>query len=392
MEQLAWLFVEAFALAFLMVYFLLPKAARVGLVDWQTRRKRPARSVPLIGGLAIFITYLVVLGPTGDDAHSPLLLAGGGLLVLVGALDDYFDFPAWPRLAAQALAALCLPLAGVVISDIGALTLSGQALQLGVLAVPFTLFATVGMVNAFNMSDGIDGLSGSLSLVALISLGVIAVVAGHPENAASLVVLAAGIAGFLIYNLRTPLRRSAAAFLGDSGSMLLGFALTWFLISMSQGPAAAMAPACAVWLVALPLIDTLFAIMRRAAARRSPLQPDTRHFHHLLLRAGLPVSQTVAVLTAIAAVLAGVGVAGAILEWPPFALAAGFAGLFVAYCVGTTAAWRYVERRQQGDASGSAAEQPELAARGPGRGAARPSPLQSTTDESLLAERRRAGR
>lgn len=104
MEQVYWLFVEAFALAFLVMYFLLHKAARIGLVAWSKSRRR-TRSTPLIGGLAIYFTYIMIRGPAGDILHFPLLTAGGGLLVLVGSLDDYFDFPASPRLLAQVAAA-----------------------------------------------------------------------------------------------------------------------------------------------------------------------------------------------------------------------------------------------------------------------------------------------
>lgn len=355
LEQLRWLFVEGFVLAFLLVYFLMPKACRLGLVDWPKGRKRHARAVPLIGGLAIFIAYLVAL-PSASAAGGAdlLLLAGAGLLVLVGALDDYFDFPTWPRFAAQIAAGACMIAGGVVLLDLGAITPQGAILHLGFWAVPFTIFATVGMINALNMSDGIDGLSGCLSLVAIAALGVVAIAAGQDASAAKLVVLGGAIVGFLTYNLRTPLRRSAAVFLGDAGSMFLGFTLTWFLIALSQGEARAMPPASALWLVALPLMDTLYSILRRLAAQRSPLAPDDQHLHHLLLDAGLTVQQTVAVLTAVATLLASVGVAGAVFDWPEFTLAAGFAATFGCYCLAATGTRLHLQRRSRRGAGTSA--------------------------------------
>ncbi|MDN5939156.1 MAG: undecaprenyl/decaprenyl-phosphate alpha-N-acetylglucosaminyl 1-phosphate transferase, partial [Salinisphaera sp.] len=257
MEELRWQFAQGFVLAFLLIYFLLSKACRLGLVDRPDTRKRHARSVPLIGGLAIFAVYLLLAGPLGDWSAAKLyFLVGGGLLVLVGALDDYFGFPTWPRFAAQALAGLCMVAGGVVLHDVGSITPGDAVIALGLLAVPFTIFAVVGMINAANMIDGIDGLSASLFLVTIAALAVIAVFAGRAHDVHQLVILGAGIAAFLMFNARSPLRRAATAFLGDAGSMFLGFALTWFLVDFSQGAHRAMPPASAPWLMALPLLDT----------------------------------------------------------------------------------------------------------------------------------------
>lgn len=348
MEQLRWLFLEAFLLAFLMVYFLLPKACRAGLVDRPRGRKRHARAVPLIGGLAIYAAYAVSLGPVGlDSIADALLLAGGALLVLIGALDDYFDFPAWPRLVTQTLAAGFMVGAGVVVADLGQIGPDGRVLSLGLLAVPFTLIGAVGIINAFNMSDGIDGLSGCLSLVAIAGLGGIAVAGGADDAAQALVILAGCVSGFLAYNLRSPLRRSAAVFLGDAGSMFLGFALTWFLVVLSQGQDAVMPPASAPWLVALPIMDTLYSILRRLATQRSPLAPDNQHLHHLLMERGYSVAQTVTRLTLTAAVMAGVGVAGALFNWHEWFLLSGFATVFLLYSIGVTALWLGLDRRSR---------------------------------------------
>lgn len=360
MEQLRWLFIEAFVFAFLLVYFLMPKACRLGLVDRPKGRKRHRRAVPLIGGLAIFLTYTVVLAPTGLTGGGDLLLmAGGGLLVAVGALDDYIDLPPWPRLGTQVVAGLCMTAAGVMLRDLGALTPQGAVLHLGIAALPVTVLAVLGMVNAFNMSDGVDGLSGCLSLVALAGLLAVALAAGHADTASRLIILGGAVTGFLAYNLRTPLRRSAAVFLGDAGSMFLGFVLTWFLIAMSQGEAAAMPPASALWLAALPLMDTLYSILRRLAAQRSPLQPDNQHLHHLLIDAGLSVQRTVASLTIGAAALAAIGVAGAVHGWSGFGLTSGFAAVFGLYCLAVTGLRLWLQRRARRENGDTPAPIPE---------------------------------
>lgn len=375
MESLSWQFVNAFLFTFLLVYFLLPQARRIGLVDEPNRRrKRHRHAVPLIGGLAIFASYVLMLGPAGWlSTHTLLFPAGGGLIILIGALDDYFDFKPLPRLIAQVGAALCMIAAGVVLTDLGGLAPGGTLMLLGVLAVPFTVFAAVGMINALNMTDGMDGLSGSLALVSLAGMLVIAAATGHTGMMHPLVVLGGCLLGFLLFNLRSPLHRRAAAFLGDAGSMFLGFALTWFLIELSQGADRAMPPVSALWLVALPLMEAVYSIGRRLVAKQSPLKADHRHVHHLLLARGFTVQQTVAILVLGGALLATVGVAGAIYHWPEIYLATAFACVFAVYCTSQSIAWRSVPdaraRKAARIAAISLGPNPRLAARAVALGA-----------------------
>lgn len=352
MESLRWQFIDAFLFTCLLVYFLMPQARRIGLVDLPDKRKRHRHAVPLIGGLAIFAGYVLMLGSADAISRGTFLfIGGGGLVMLIGVLDDYFDFRPLPRFIAQIAAALCMVADGVVLTNLGMLAPGGSLLVLGALSVPFTVFATVGAINALNMTDGLDGLSGSLALVALAALAVIAAGADHGDMLRQSVLLGGCVLGFLLFNMRSPLRKRAVVFLGDAGSMFLGFALTWYLIELSQGPDRAMPPASALWLMALPLMEAIYSIGRRLAAGQSPLQADRRHLHHLLLARGFSVQQTVALLTISAVLLAMVGVFGALRDWPDMYLAVGFVALFAVYATGLSLLWRGVADLRAGVAA-----------------------------------------
>ena len=132
------------------------------------------------------------------------------------------------------------------------------------------------------MSDGLDGLSGTLSLISLTGLMIVALIGGKFLDWIVLSVLAASIFGFLMFNLRIFRRQQAAIFLGDAGSMFIGFSLTWFAISLSMGPNRAITPAATLWFLMLPIFDTVVMIVRRSVRRRSPFEPDKEHVHHIL--------------------------------------------------------------------------------------------------------------
>ena len=352
MEHFRWEFLHAIVFTGLLVRYLRPRAVQIGLVDRPDHRKRHRGTVPLVGGIAIFIGYVLAVGPVVDTSPRLMgLLLGGGLLIVIGALDDYFDFRPLPRLAAQVMAVGVMIISGVSLQDIGALGANGGLLALGILAVPFTVFATVGAINALNMMDGVDGLSGSVGVVAIAAMLIVSIVSGANNAIPQLLALLGCVMGFLFFNMRSPIRRKALAFLGDAGSMFLGFALTWYLISLSQGTDRAFPPAAAVWFVALPLMDAVYNIGRRLAAGRSPLGCDRQHLHHLFIRSGVPVQSTVWMLCAAATLLASVGVAGSLLEWPDVYLAAGFATLFCLYCTVMHVAWRNLLKQQSDESA-----------------------------------------
>ena len=268
-----------------------------------------------------------------------LLFAGALILVVVGVLDDFRELSARARFSAQIAAGLLMAVgSSVVLGDLGHLILPDQVLSLGILALPVTIFATVGVINAVNMTDGIDGLAASLVLVTVGALGIIASVEGKAEAASILMLLAAVLIAFLIFNLRHKGR--ALVFMGDAGSMFLGFVLAWFLIEFSQGEDRLLSPVVALWLFALPLIDTVSMMARRIWLGRSPFMADREHFHHLLIAAGFSPKQTLAVMVVFGFVTAGVGLAGHFLGVPEHWMFLGFLALFSLHFWAVMRAWQ----------------------------------------------------
>ncbi len=294
------------------IEILMPVALHIGLVDHPGGRKHHPHPTPVIGGIAIFAAFaLAALTLDMPLSSFRALFAGAIILVFVGVLDDLKDTPANMRLFSQIAAGAIMTLwGGVVLADLGNLDLRGGVLELGLVAVPFTLFAATGVINSVNMVDGLDGLAASLTLVTAGALLLLAWTGGAWDHLALLVVLVSTLLAFLRYNLR--LRRPALVFMGDAGSMFLGFILAWLLIYFSQGPERLMSPTTALWLFALPLLDTLCVILWRIKQQRSPLSPDRAHCHHLLLDAGLSRRNTLAVMVAFAVGAASIGLLG---EW-----------------------------------------------------------------------------
>jgi UDP-GlcNAc:undecaprenyl-phosphate GlcNAc-1-phosphate transferase len=226
------------------------------------------------------------------------------------------------RFVAQIVAVLVMIfVGGVVLVDLGNLALDGSLLRLGWLAIPFTVFACIGVINAMNMCDGLDGLSGSLALISLLGFGIANTLWGDLGNQHLIVVFSACVVSFLMFNLRTLWRSRAWVFLGDAGSMLLGITLSWLAISMSQGAERVISPAAALWFLMLPLYDAVSMMIRRVLKRRSPFEADREHLHHIFLLAGFSVGESVTLMSGIAVAGVVVGLTGVYLGLPDLLLA-----------------------------------------------------------------------
>lgn len=277
----------------------------LGLVDRPSERKRHVGNIPVIGGLATFFGVLVGTLIYGQfHLFTAALLTTATVLTMTGALDDRFDLSVRTRLLVQTAAVLAMVgTTGVYIRTLG--HLFGHEFDLGVLGIPVTLIAVVGLLNAFNMMDGIDGLAGTLALV---SVGAIIMFDSPVKwgNVIVLVLLAAALIPYLATNLGLVGRK---IFLGDAGSMVVGYLLAWTLIRLSQESPqhSQLSTIDVLWCVALPVLDTLAVMVRRIRQGKSPFKPDRGHIHHLMLRAGLEPRTTLVVLVALAIVLAFIG-------------------------------------------------------------------------------------
>jgi len=322
-----------------LILWLSPLARSVGLVDIPDSRKKHTGEIPLIGGLAIFIAVFAAMAVSGLVMNKPVswsnfgaFYLAGMLLIIAGAVDDYVDLTPVQKLVVQTGATFIMILgANNVLSDLGALGSNSELLGLGYLTVPFTLFATIGVINAINMSDGLDGLAGSLSLVGLLGFVGATTLFGNGEGLGLLAILVAAIVGFLLFNFRFSWRPAAVVFLGDSGSMFLGFALVWFAIKYTQGDDRVMAPSAALWFLVLPLFDTVTITARRILKKRPPFGADREHLHHIFLLAGFTVSETVAIMVAVSLLGVGVGLGGTYFQVPDYAMLGAFLFLGTLY-------------------------------------------------------------
>lgn len=338
----------AFATTFLIILLLTPVASRLALVDRPGGRKKHKGEIPLTGGIATFLGSLVgvLMEP---NVPAPMLMAfisAAALLLTLGVLDDMFNLSPHLRFVAQATGALVLiTFADIQLHSLGDLFAEGTV-NLRAWAVPFTVVAIVGVINAMNMSDGMDGLAGGLALVALTAMAFLAWIAGNAGYLNLIGILIAAVAAFLCFNMRTPWRLHARIFMGDGGSMWLGFALAALMVALSQGHGGrppVMSPVVALWIFALPLLDTVSVMLRRVLKGRSPFAADREHFHHILLLAGQTPGHAVAFMLLIASTLACLGVAASLAGVPDFTLFAAFLMLFGLYFWGMQHAWKVMK-------------------------------------------------
>ncbi len=255
-----------------LVPMLVPVAVRVGLTDKPGGRKDHAEPTAMHGGLVILLVMIASAVLFHDLASSAMVafFLAGGLLMLVGVADDLWDLNWKYRIAAQVVAALIMIyLGGVSVQQLSDVV-GVHDLTLGWIAVPLTIFVVVGMINALNMSDGVDGLAGGQALVSLLLFLCFALYAGNALTAERLLAMSAAVFGFLIWNIRRPGMPRAKVFLGDAGSMLLGFVIAWTAVRLTQNPEHPVSPVLGPWTIALPLIDCCSLILRRWKQDRSP--------------------------------------------------------------------------------------------------------------------------
>ena len=341
-------FLTALVLALVAIRVLQRWAPRLGLMDRPGGRKAHQRPTPVVGGVGIGIAFalsvpwLIAAQPALVDWWP--LAAGMAVLLLAGLVDDARGLASGPKFLVQGLVAVAAMVwGGVELAALGTWP-SGATAGLGPLILPFTLLALVGFVNAFNMIDGVDGLAGSTAVVMLGLLAVAAVLAAAPEVALLAGTLLAAVLGFLVFNLRSPLRRRASVFLGDAGSLMLGLAIVWLAIDVSQRPGAAVSPLGIAWILVLPVVDTLSLMIRRILRGQNPFHPDRNHLHHILGRAGFSVGQCAMVYAGLTLALGLAGLSASLIGVPDVLLA----GLLVMVTMGHYFFVRYAWRSIRG--------------------------------------------
>jgi len=258
-------------------------------------------------GEEISDSFLIESGSNEFFSFSPFTTAFIAIALLLQVLtlvDDAYGMSAWKRLFIQSTASLAVIFLGEVYIENLNVSFLGIDLELGFWGVPFTVFAVVGIINAFNMIDGINGLCAGFALIAL---GGLQIVSGFNVASYSLVIAMGSIIGFLFYNLGF-LGTKRRVFLGDNGSTFLGFFVAWTCINYSQSSDELIKPVTCLWLVAIPLLDCLGVIVGRILKGILPFSPGTDHIHHKLQMITKSSSKTLIGLLILGSLLAGTGI------------------------------------------------------------------------------------
>jgi len=331
-----------FLCSFLSLFIFRKVAIYINLVDEPNSRKHHAGSVPLVGGLAVFIvvfSYLFVFPNT--ISSSMLYLGCASILLFVGVLDDLYDISFRFRLILQiGISAVMMVFGGLILKNVGAL-FGGSAVDLSYFGYVMTVIAVVGAINAFNMVDGIDGLLGALATITFSSLGVLFYYNGQNELTAFCAAIVAATVPYILMNLGIPLGQRFKIFMGDAGSTVIGFTVVWLLLEGSQSQSErAFSPVTALWLAAVPIIDAISTIARRVKKGQSPFKPDREHLHHILLRLGFSSRQALVVICFIAIVFATVGIVTDIYNVPDYIMFYTFLFFIVIYYFFMLRIWR----------------------------------------------------
>ncbi len=318
--QLAWLgatFVGAAFACLLITPLVIRAAAALTLYDAPDGvRRLHAAPVPRLGGVAVYlsaalISTAVILvgarvfwmnGVISDYEWRMLLglLIGSSILFVVGLADDIRSLPPSVKFAAQIAAALVAYYFGVRLHSV---TLGyGEGVRVGILSAPLILLWIIGITNAYNFIDGLNGLAGGIAIVACATMVAAAVGLGNTVVFVPAVALAGAFFGFLRYNFP-----KARIFLGDAGSMSIGFALAVLLLKAAEAPGPSVLVVVPILAMCVPLLDVTLAIIRRWL-RGVPLSGgDARHIHHRLMALGLTQHRTAVVLWCLASAMAAFG-------------------------------------------------------------------------------------
>ena len=282
-------------------------AFKIGATDKPNQRKVHQKIMPRLGGLAIYISFIlgiVIIRPNlnfnlpllhpNDYVHLAILL-GSLIIIITGAVDDVKEISPRVKLLGQILASLVVIILGDIKVEFINLPFGGQ-LDFGMLSIPFTMVWIIGITNAINLIDGLDGLAAGVSSIALFSIAGMAFLMGSPYVMVVALIAAVSTLGFLVFNFHP-----AKIFMGDTGALFLGFLIS-VLSLLGFKNVTFISLVIPVIILGVPISDTFFAIIRRLVNKQPLSAPDKSHLHHCLLRAGYTHQQTVLLIYAMSAI------------------------------------------------------------------------------------------
>ena len=358
-ESLAIQSLAAFFITVVLIIFGAPIARKVRLTDSPTSRKFHVGEVPTIGGIAIFIALVIAWTGWSDKITAPITVAGsqtlevfigcGAFLVVTGVLDDRFHLGVFVRILSELLVAIAvIELLDLELVYLGDLFGSGLVQMSPIVAYPFTVIAIFGIINAFNMIDGMDGLLASLVIATLVLFHIVTTT----QPGFLSLTIGAALLGFLVSNLSlSPF--VPKTFLGDAGSKLLGFIVACFLLAAASaqvGGIKLIQPVTALFIVALPLYDMVFTSLRRLFKKGSPFVADRSHIHHLMQDLGFSDRRSLIILLGIHCSAALIGLVLHLAEAAEYYQFAIFVGCFGLYSLLSSQLWLAAIKMQDAQA------------------------------------------
>ena len=274
-------------------------AFKIGATDKPNQRKVHQKIMPRLGGLAIYISFIIgifIAQPASPYPHTlSAIMVGSFIIVVTGVLDDIYELSAKVKLVGQLVATLIVVFWGGVQVEFINLPFSTGVLEFGFLSIPITILWIVGITNAINLIDGLDGLAAGVSSIALITISIMAILIPNPFVVIMGSILLASTLGFLLFNFHP-----AKIFMGDTGALFLGFMIA-VLSLLGFKNVTMISLIIPVIILGVPISDTIYAILRRIVNKKPISAPDKSHLHHCLLGLGFSHRQTVLIIYAIAA-------------------------------------------------------------------------------------------
>jgi len=279
-----------FAFVTLIMPFVKKMAIKLGAIDTPGGRHIHKKVMPKLGGLAIFFGFLLgymIFGEHSEQMNS--ILIGSFIIIITGMIDDICELKPLQKMIGQVVAACIITFYGkILLVDVSAF---GIYLNFGILTYPITILFIVGCINCINLIDGLDGLSGGISAIYYLTIGIIGVIVGKVdlEFVLTFVMLGATL-GFLVHNFYP-----AKIFAGDTGSMFMGFTIA--VIALLGFKNVTMTSLIIPLLIlAIPILDTIFAIVRRTLKGEKFYEGDAFHIHHQLLNRNFSQRTTVLII------------------------------------------------------------------------------------------------
>jgi len=314
-------YILPFDFAFLTVLILVPILSRVAFklnfVDLPNFRKTHKRPVPLLGGLAIYLGYMITMFLCVDDSRlKTAIIISSTLIVSIGLIDDYYktkkkDFSSLPKLIIQIIVAVILYSFGIKITGISTIFGGGMIFFSAEISLVVTLIWVVSLMNMINFLDGADGLAGGIAIISSMTLFLISYVKGLDVISLLSIILMGTTIGFLLYNFYP-----ARIYMGDTGSVFLGLMLAIISIEGALKSATLLSILMVIFVFGVPIFDTIIVFFNRWKNHKPLYTADRTHAHHRLLNKGYSIKQAVGLIYIVSLIFSIVSIG--ILVWIMF--------------------------------------------------------------------------